>query len=216
MPKIKIKQDDKVEQIYVDDNTLEKILVFINDTKFKGTQLINIDGLNFQKRDFKGFVKGIDPVLSEGYDLTNPAHREVINEFKEMLENLKLTSVLEKPLEYYGDLPVTNEEWDKKKLGKDKVKSADRKFTRENGYVNNPILGTTHWSEVAWAEQQRLIGRYPQGNWFVALDEGVQKQMAAARKFDAYNAKRRALAQMIDYEANLKKEEQVRLQGVEI
>jgi hypothetical protein len=187
MPQVKFKDrevKDGVKIEFVSQETLDSIMDIIRNTKIGPSSIHEIGGIVFKKGDFIGIKADTDEVLNTGYDITNSEHRRILLDFKRFLENLKRTKILNRDLSYYGN-PSTN-------LGE--------------GMVHNPILGFVHWTEVDYGEQERFVGRYAGGNWFIALDGTPTGQKAAARRYDGFNAKRRGLQALADEEYAKKKE----------
>lgn len=134
--------------------------------------------------------------------LRDPIFLAQIMEFKKLLQNLQETTPLEKSLDYYGDLLLSDEKWEAilkrepnmAKIAKNRGWTAKtRKLKSENGYINNPVIGIVHFSEVKWAEEQGLIGRYPGGNWFIAVDKDPTTQKINAQRFNEYRKKKKAV-----------------------
>lgn len=154
------------------------------------------------KVDSRDFVQDNPMNVDLVNQLRDPIFLAEIMEFRKLLENLQETSVLDKSLDYYGSLLLSDEKWEA--LLKKEPKMAEiakrrgwsvktRKLKSENGYVNNPVIGIVHFSEVKWAEEQGIIGRYPGGNWFIAVDKDPTTQKINAQRFNEYRKKKKAV-----------------------
>lgn len=113
--------------------------------------------------------------IYDGYDLTNEMDRKEIEQFGNTLDTLKALEKLTRPLEYYGKV-----------------------VDESKGLVNNPIISFAHWTEVQYAIDNKLIGKYPGGSWFVAydFDASLSKNLDKANEFALFEQKRRALEYM--------------------
>lgn len=111
--------------------------------------------------------------IADGYNLDDSSDKSEIEQFEEMLDTLKGIEKLTQPLSYYGKV-----------------------YKEKDGLVNNPLLGLCHWTEVQFALDNKYIGKYPGGNWFIFYDTdaSLSKNIRSANEYSLFDRKRQAVA----------------------
>lgn len=138
--------------------------------------------------------------------LSDPMERARLMQLKAEIDRYQVEAKLSgQPLEYYGDKLLSQEKWEQfvkhnawfgKTMKNRKKDPLVRRFSSENGYVSNPLLGIVHWSLVKYAMDNNYIKRHNGNNWFVLVDVNPVDKKSSAKRYQDFKFKLEAIKQL--------------------
>lgn len=196
------KQNEALEGLSLDS------LIDIDGNKIKGSDIAAVLEMDKYKETYpeKQSANYGQPFTNKDSDmqllLTDPMERARVMMLKQELDRYQREAVLDKPLDYYGDMLLSDEEYEsllkRNKWFSDKIKARksdpmDRKFTPSKGYVNSRLLGIVHWSLVKYAVDKNLIRKHSGNNWFIVVDVNPVDNKSTAKRFNDFKFQLQAI-----------------------